>query len=341
METYFDVLIDLGYDLKDHGDHWRTKANFRNGDNQTAIKIYKNSGVWNDFSHGTKAKPFKALIQQTLGKTNISKYEIKEGKYEGGKLLSDEKIFPEDCLGRLLPDYDYFLHKEEEAPIFKQTQQTYQAGLATNGKMYNRMIFPIRNKDGAIHGFSGRDVSGRSTIKWLHQGKTNNWLYPYYAVEECREEIQSRQKLYLVESIGDSMACYQGDCPNTIVSFTNNISPRLAARIAALNVDVIVALNNDFSKPINKNAGLQGGVNSFLKLYQLMDLKKLWFHPPENNTDFGEMYYERISEHFSQDMDHEEQVGRILKLVSDGLQPAASLKTALNKLRKEYKFIYG
>ena len=60
-------LESLGYQLKDYGNYWRTSAIYRGGDNSTALKIYKNSGVWTDFaSNGSKSYPFQRLVELTL-----------------------------------------------------------------------------------------------------------------------------------------------------------------------------------------------------------------------------------------------------------------------------------
>ena len=48
-DQFQEILESLGYKLIDCGDHWRTQALYRNGDNSTALKIYKNTGVWMDF----------------------------------------------------------------------------------------------------------------------------------------------------------------------------------------------------------------------------------------------------------------------------------------------------
>ena len=48
-EDFQGVLESIGYNLIDCGDHWRTQALYRDGDNKTAVKIYKNTGVWMDF----------------------------------------------------------------------------------------------------------------------------------------------------------------------------------------------------------------------------------------------------------------------------------------------------
>ena len=70
METNTDiksVLEKLGYRLSDFGDAWRTSALYRGGDNPTALKIYKNTGVWTDYVDGNKSMPLAALVQKTLG----------------------------------------------------------------------------------------------------------------------------------------------------------------------------------------------------------------------------------------------------------------------------------
>lgn len=57
-------LEKLGYTLKDFGNHWRTKALYRGGDNPTAIKVYKNSGVWQDYVQGHSSMPLVKLVEQ-------------------------------------------------------------------------------------------------------------------------------------------------------------------------------------------------------------------------------------------------------------------------------------
>ena len=65
-EQFQEILESLGYKLIDCGDHWRTQALYRDGDNKTALKIYKNTGVWMDFVENKGSKPFEALLKATL-----------------------------------------------------------------------------------------------------------------------------------------------------------------------------------------------------------------------------------------------------------------------------------
>lgn len=64
--TYKEALEDLGYMLQDCGSHWRSNALYRSGKNKTALIIYKDTGVWKDFGADNQAKPFSALVKQTL-----------------------------------------------------------------------------------------------------------------------------------------------------------------------------------------------------------------------------------------------------------------------------------
>ena len=49
MNQYQQSLEKLGYNLQDCGNHWRSRAIYRNGKTNTSLIIYKDSGVWKDF----------------------------------------------------------------------------------------------------------------------------------------------------------------------------------------------------------------------------------------------------------------------------------------------------
>ena len=66
MNQYKQSLEKLGYPLQDCGSHWRSRAIYRNGKTNTSLIIYKDSGVWKDFGGENQAKPFSALVQETL-----------------------------------------------------------------------------------------------------------------------------------------------------------------------------------------------------------------------------------------------------------------------------------
>ena len=194
---YKEVLENLGYRLNDHGAYWRTNAVYRSGDNSTALQIYKDTGVWKDYVEDSSFMPFEALLQKTLNTRdpNAVKHYLKDqgvtigSRIKQRNLLKEEKTYPSKVLAKLLPHHDFYLKKG----ISKETLEDFQCGLAMSGKMYQRVIFPVFRKDGRIHGFSGRKVTQDERPKWLHLGKSSNWFFPFYNIEEVREEIKEKE----------------------------------------------------------------------------------------------------------------------------------------------------
>jgi hypothetical protein len=66
MINYAGILKEIGYRLEDRGSYWQTSAIFRNGDNKTSIRIYKDTGVWSDFVEGQKPLPFELLLKKNI-----------------------------------------------------------------------------------------------------------------------------------------------------------------------------------------------------------------------------------------------------------------------------------
>ena len=290
------VLEKLGYSLSDFGDSWRTSALYRGGANPTALKVYKNSGVWTDYVDGNKSMPLAALVQKTLGTNDhkvISEYITtkKRDNFQYNKNKSKiqmEETFPEEALDRLLPHYKFYNLKN----ISDETLKFYKCGLATTGAMNNRYVFPIYNQVGKICGFSGRDASNNQTRpKWKHMGRKTNWSYPLYlganSKLEVIESIDQKREVILVESIGDSMALFENGYKNNLVTFGLDVSPKLMTTLIPLNPEkIIISTNNDSSS--EKNRGLESAVKIFIKLLKYFNIDSLIINPPLKN-DFGLM----------------------------------------------------
>tara|TARA_Y100000361_G_C11135016_1_gene331331 strand:- start:275 stop:1330 length:1056 start_codon:yes stop_codon:yes gene_type:complete len=318
-----ETLSSLGYTLQDRGKYWQTNAIFRNGDNKTAIQIYKDTGIWKDYVAETPFMPFEKLIEITLGtkdKDVIKKY-IKEEvdfsfkrKDNTVEKLEMEKIYPEDSLSKLLPHYDFY----NKRGISTETLKFFKGGLATGGAMYQRYVFPIYNKDGLIHGLSGRDMAGsESRPKWKHMGVKSKWSYPLYVpqnktfpiydfISDCREVI-------LVESIGDMLNLHENGHKNVLCTFGLDVSPSLICSLVSINPsEIIISLNNDSSK--ENNAGLQSSIKNYLKLTSHFDFDKISICLP-NKNDFGDMSTEDIEKWIEKksSVDKEKQRSNILE----------------------------
>jgi hypothetical protein len=292
------ALVKMGYKLKDCGNHWRTNALYRDGQNPTALLIYKDSGVWTDYVKNTPSLPFKDLVSATIksnDKNDISKYisgSLETLSTAHVEKISSEKIFPESTLDKLLPHYSFY----EKKGIDKDVLVNLKSGLATEGSMYQRYVFPIYNEFNQIHGFSGRDMnpdSGKDRPKWKHVGRKNNWIYPCYVKDKDKGEsrflksIFNKKEVYLIESIGDLLSLHSAGIFNCIPIFGTSISSKLMCFLLSLDINMIhLCLNNDTDK--DKNRGEIGVVKNLSKMCNCFDKHKLSIFLPTKN-DFGDM----------------------------------------------------
>lgn len=289
MNEYRSSLEKLGYSLQDCGSHWRTRAIFRNGKTNTSLIIYKDSGVWRDFGGDEQAKPFAALVKETLKTEDpkaLKEYLInnpnqKESFTSKEEVIEMEKIYPESYLEKLLPMKTFY----EKRGVSSNTQDKFKCGYAGGGKMYRRIVFPIYDLDGQIHGFSGRSVTNDEHIpKWKHMGRKTNWIYPHHL---SHSNIEDKKEVILVESIGDCMALYEAGHDNVLMLAGLDISAKIISYLNSFDLKrIIVATNNDNSK--DENTGALASIKVAAKLSSVFDLSLIKINPPVCN-DFGEM----------------------------------------------------
>ena len=72
MSDVRDILTDIGYTLTDNGKEYRTRALYRDGDNNSVLRIYKDSGNWKDFKENI-AGSLEELVRLTMGLDSIEK----------------------------------------------------------------------------------------------------------------------------------------------------------------------------------------------------------------------------------------------------------------------------
>jgi hypothetical protein len=341
--NFKETLENLGYRLLDRGDYWQTNALFRGGDNKTAIQIYKDTGVWKDYVNQTPFMPFKKLIQATIGSTEdemVDSLLVKNELFDNphAKIpqprISMEKIYKEDCLSRLLPHYSFY----ESRGISIETLKVFKGGLCTEGKMYQRFVFPIYNLNGKIHGFSGRDMAeSKDRPKWKHIGTKTKWVFPFHISEAF---IKESSEVILVESIGDVLSLYEQGVKNVLCTFGTLISPSLISILVRVNPDnIYLSLNNDRSN--HNNPGLFGALKSFYKIIQVIDYNKVKICLPTKN-DFGEMDDDDYHKWFSKknlcntDFDYSKLIESTDKMCLNQDQPK-SLLSKIKKFKKEFK----
>lgn len=293
-----EVLQTLNYHpIQDCGKFFRTKALYRDGDSPNSLLIFKDSGWCTDFPADEKFSLYE-LVKRTLGTTNhktitslINAQQVVAAAPK--QKLKMQKTYNPDCLERLFPNYSFYNKKK----ISDETLKAYKMGLATQGKMYQRLVFPIFNENGQIIGFSGRHFnwSEESNLpKWKHIGEKKDWIFPFYSVPECREKTDIADEIALVESIGDSLACFENVQKNHLVTFGLEVSSSILAFLLSKDLKKItVATNNDFDgvdkNGIPTNRGKTAAIKNMMKLSTVFPIDMLEIKLPTKN-DFGEMH---------------------------------------------------
>lgn len=339
-EDIYEVLTSLGYSLQDRGHYWQTNALFRQGDNKTALQIYKDTGVWRDYVNNTPPLKFEKLIERSYGdrpeevKKILKDRDISALQERSKPLehkLSMETIYDPDSVKKLLPHYRFY----NDRGIKDQVLKELHGGLATQGQMYQRFVFPIYNEFGQIHGFSGRDMTDKDgRPKWKHVGKKSKWIYPAYVPNSLNllNLLEENKDLILVESIGDLLALHNNGIYNCLVTFGLDVSPAIISLLPQLNSPrLILAFNNDYTG--SENRGLDACIKNYLKLMSYCDPDKLCICLPVSN-DFGDMDengFEKWNKKLN-DIDHNIQRESVIKKA----QELAANKNLSKRLLKNF-----
>jgi len=288
----YQILTDLGYKLKDCGKEYRTRPLYRDSDNDTVLKIYKDTGHWFDFKENISGD-FTSLVGMTLKLEDPIKakewlkdknFTFHQPKEVSKPLLKSTKKFDLDLLSNLENNHSYW----NKRGMNNETLSQFKGGVGKAGKMKNRYVFPIFDIKNNIIGFSGRDITNLSKIKWKHLGEKNDFVYPLFLNSQ---EIETQKEVILVESIGDMLSLYQAGIKNVLVTFGTSLSLGILNYLLKMDVKKIyISLNNDSNK---NNAGNIGAEKTHSRLKRYFDDKQLKIALPIKK-DFGEMNKEEI-----------------------------------------------
>jgi len=294
INNIYQILTNIGYSLKDCGKEYRTKPIYRDSDNDTVLRIYKDTGFWVDFKENTSGD-FPLLIKKSLklDTEDQAKNWLKEKNYstinhdpKNQPKIREKKIFDTDLLLKLEKNHEYWTKRN----VNEETLKTFKGGVAKAGKMKNRYVFPIFNSKKEIVGFSGRDIGNESKIKWKHLGDKSNWCYPLFLNLEI---LKQEREVYIIESIGDCLSLWDADIKNTIVTFGLEISTSILNVLLKIDPNKIyISFNNDSNK--NK-AGNEASEKAMNKLLRYFDKNQIEIKLPVKK-DFGEMSPQEIKE---------------------------------------------
>lgn len=286
MNDIKSILQNLGYTLTDDGAcWWRTKPVYRNSDNPTSLRISKKNGGWTDFSENIGG-PFYKLVQLTLGfqKPKEAKKWLEENQYvrptistEAPKIVMAE-IFSPTMLDKLIKDHHYWNNRG----IRTETLEEFQGGVAGANRMANRYVFPIFSNQETIIGFTGRDLTGKSPMKYKHIGEKSKWVWPRHVNEYI---IREEKEVILVESPACVLKLYDCGVKNTLCLFGTGISDSIICFLIGCGLKrIIIATNNE---PENFNIGNEAAEKIYNRLLKFFDPHKLKIALPVKK-DFGE-----------------------------------------------------
>lgn len=304
-ESIQDILVNLGYNLSDKGKYWQSNAIYRDGDNRTALQIWKDTGIWKDFVANTPYLPFVKLIELScknddeLSNILSSLQKSKEVNFieqiKTPKMETDT-FFSHDEVKTLLPHYSFYNKKK----ISDKTLSLYKAGFSMSGKMNGRFVFPIFDEHERVIGLSGRHLLWKENSalpKWKHLGKKANWIYPINIPNSesvFTNSLEQKKEIILIEGIGDSLALSEQGVYNQMVVFGLDISSKQISFLASQNLDrIIIATNNDANK--EENRGLAGAIKIYLKLIKYFDISKVEIKLPIDKSlpeckDFADLF---------------------------------------------------
>lgn len=275
MQDFREILTSIGYILIDNGKEYRGCPLYRDSDNDTSLKIDKQTGRFIDFSANISGS-FEELIKLSLNFSNLNDVKTwlsnKHGynplisKYNKPRLKTIKR-FSKSCLNEIINNHDYWITRG----ISKEILIEFNGGTMFSGKMYNRYVFPIFNSEKQIIGISGRDLSNSNKRpKWKHIGEKSYWKYPLFI---NYNDIKNHEPVILVESIGDCLSLFECGIRNVIVIFGISLNQELLSLLLKLDPKkIIISLNNDSD---NQNVGNIAGEKINEKLSNYFDKQQI------------------------------------------------------------------
>ncbi|APE74394.1 DNA primase [Spiroplasma citri] len=143
-----------------------------------------------------------------------------------------------------------------------------QAGLITikNGKVYdyfnNRLMFPIKNEDSYVIGFSGRVIGTTSQVaKYLNTPETKVFKKEQlmYNIHRAKPFIRQQNNLILLEGYMDVISLEKLDIKNTVALMGTNLSEYHLKEIKRLTNECLLFLDGD-------KAGIHASLKAAIKL---------------------------------------------------------------------------
>ncbi|MDP9349970.1 MAG: toprim domain-containing protein, partial [Chloroflexota bacterium] len=141
-----------------------------------------------------------------------------------------------------------FLRSREHAP-----EQISAAGLVVEragGGYYDRfrdrIMFPIRDRDGAVIGFGGRTL-GDGQPKYMNSPESPLFTKGshLYGLDLAQDAIRTQKQVVIVEGYVDAVIAHAGGFRNVVATLGTALTPAHVRLLSRLTTDVVLALDAD------------------------------------------------------------------------------------------------
>lgn len=280
-----DGLIQSICPCKQHGG---------NRDNPTAFSWRPDIGKWICWSHhceeaygndifglvssvlGTSFKDTNKWVHERLAEKNVDVSQTvlpPENAYRGTSLHTHEPL-KEDNLRFLQMDPEYLLNRG----FSKEVLRDYQAGLwqRVGTYMHDRVVFPIRDHDGFLVGYTGRTIHPESYFeakgiqyrKWTHGRHYNQWPKVgdllisslLFNLNRAKCRLGQQRNIIIVEGPLDGMKLEMAGIHNWVATLGTSFCANHRTLLVKYGVtDLYVAYDNDEERgPTKRKAGEDG-----------------------------------------------------------------------------------
>lgn len=270
-ETNSEVILsELGLNLDKHF-NVKCSCPVHDGDNKYGFSWNNTKKIWSCWTNKCHIKYGRSIIGLIAGIKNISYDEA------CGWLVSNYNLD--------LSSIDYnnlvlkkFIRKNSKTKVnqnekfytlnwfkVKDTKVNYlvQKGFSPNiisefdcfickdsgHPLYDKLVVPIRDKEGNILGFSSRNLNNNPLYtKWTHFPSFIHLNSTLYGFNKSQDYIKNCKKVIVVEAPLDMMMLYQNGIYNSVALLGSDLSAdRLKLLVDVGVTEIILALDPDFA----------------------------------------------------------------------------------------------
>lgn len=246
------------------------------GDNLSAFSYNFDKRIWTCFTRSCQREWGNDVLGLVAGILQGTKDEAKSWLIENIEELDYipeikiekriDKIYPEYIVKKLFKT-DFYVKRG----FSQETVDSFEHGKAEAHTMRNRIVFPIRDENGLIRGFSGRWAgkeelkdgkkvcvtnTGVKVPKWKHTSfNKTDYLYRFNVVKPFIKD-----EVIVVESIGNVMRFWDAGFNNCVAIMGSSISFKQVQLILSSSKGVVLAFDND-----------KAGLKALKKAHNLFD----------------------------------------------------------------------